>query len=74
MGEEISTVSDVQNAPRVESQKVWRRTLNTMRSDRGSEVSATSSYHFPQNSRGENLYVYGAPGVNFFLRAGAIGK
>ena len=47
--------------------------LNTMNSHHGSEVSTTSSFHFPRNSRGENLYVYGAPGVNFFLRVGAIG-
>ena len=72
--EEISTITDMQNVPRTESHKIWRRTLHTMHSHHGSEVSTTSSYHFLQNSRGEHLYVYGAPGVNFFLRAGAIGN
>ena len=71
--EEIPTISDTQTVPPLEAQKIWRRTLNTMNSHHGSEVSTTSSFHFPRNNRGENLYVYGAPGVNFFLRVGAIG-
>ena len=71
--EEIRTISDIQTVPPLEAQNIWRRTLNTMNSHHGSEVSTTSSFHFPRNSRGENLYVYGAPGVNFFLRVGAIG-
>ena len=70
---EIPTVSDIQTVPPLEAQKIWRRTLNTMNSNHGSEISTTSSLHFPRNNRGESLYVYGAPGVNFFLRVGAIG-
>lgn len=56
---------EASNVSRTGDQNIWRRTFNT-------NVSA-STFRHPVNRRGEYMYAYGAPGVNFFLRAGAIG-
>ena len=68
--EEIPTISDLQSMPRLEAQKLWRRTINSMNSHSASEVN---NFQSSRNNKEESVYVYGAPGVNFFLRVGAIG-
>ena len=67
---EIHTISDLQSMPHLEAQKLWRRTLISTNNDTGTEVSNVQP---PRNIKEESVYVYGAPGVNFFLRVGAIG-
>ena len=53
--------------------------VSNSRLDKNSIVSNTrldknSIVRYPMRDNGEPMFLYGAPGVNFFLRAGAIGK
>ncbi len=37
------------------------------------KVDRNTIVNYPMRNNGEPMFLYGAPGVNFFLRAGAIG-